>query len=201
MSEPLLSIMSLQNDHIGPIAFDLPVDKSLLLCGPSGSGKTLLLRSIADLDVNHADVYLEGVSRAVIDAPSWRRQVAYLPAESAWWGLRVGEHFENIETALFEQLGFDATVVDWEIKRLSSGERQRLALLRMLCRKPRVLLLDEPTANLDPDKTVAIEVVVQSYCQQHNAGFLWVSHDPLQHERLGVNQLTMYEGQLQEAGS
>ena len=201
MSESLLSIKGLHTDHIGPLAFDLQQNKSLLLSGPSGCGKTLLLRSIADLDVNQGDVRLQGIARDQISAPLWRRQVGYLPAESAWWGTRVGEHFEKIDTELFAQLGFDATVVDWEIKRLSTGERQRLALLRMLSRQPRVLLLDEPTANLDPDKTAAMEAVVQSYCRDHNAGFIWVSHDPQQRERLGASHLTMKNGRLQETGS
>ena len=201
MSSHLLSIKALHTSHVGPVSFDLDQNRPVLLSGPSGCGKTLLLRSIADLDVNQGDVSLDGVARDQISAPLWRRQVAYLPAESAWWGTRVGEHFENIDTELFAQLGFDATVVDWEIKRLSTGERQRLALLRMLSRQPRVLLLDEPTANLDPDKTAAMEAVVQSYCRDHDAGFIWVSHDPQQRERLGAGHLTMQNGRLQETGS
>jgi len=201
MDEPLLSIKALQTDHIGPLAFDILQHKPLLLSGPSGSGKTLLLRSIADLDVNQGVLRLEGVVRDDISAPLWRRQVAYLPAESAWWGKHVRDHFDALDTESFAKLGFDTTVMDWEIKRLSTGERQRLALLRMLSRQPRVLLLDEPTANLDPDKTAAMEEVVQSYCHDHDAGFLWVSHDPHQRIRLGAAHLIMYEGQLQEAGS
>jgi len=97
-------------------------------------------------------------------------------------------------------LGFDHTVENWEINRLSTGERQRLALLRALSRKPRVLLLDEPTANLDPDTTIAMEKVVQSYCSDSEAGYIWVSHDPQQRQRLGARQLTMLDGRLQESG-
>ncbi|HED17789.1 MAG TPA: ATP-binding cassette domain-containing protein [Gammaproteobacteria bacterium] len=199
MDEPLLNIRELHTEQIGPIAFDLIQQRPLVLSGPSGSGKTLLLRSIADLDVNQGEVRLEGVARDQISAPLWRRQVAYLPAESAWWGKHVGDHFEELDRESLASLGFDVTVVDWEIKRLSTGERQRLALLRMLSRKPRVLLLDEPTANLDPDKTTAIETLVQSYCNDQDAGYIWVSHDPLQRERLGAARLTMQDGRLQDS--
>jgi len=201
MTEPLLSIKTLHTDHIGPIGFDLRYDKPLILSGPSGSGKTLLLRSISDLDVNQGDVYLNGIARDQISAPLWRRQVAYLPAESAWWGRYVSDHFDGLDSELFAQLGFDVTVADWEIKRLSTGERQRLSLLRLLSRKPRVVLLDEPTANLDPDKTVAVEAVVQAYCRDHDAGYIWVSHDTEQRERLGAISLTMKDGRVQVSGS
>lgn len=201
MSTHLLSINALHTQHVGPVSFDLDQQRSVILSGPSGCGKTLLLRSIVDLDVNQGEVRLDGVARDQISAPLWRRQVGYLPAESAWWYSRVGEHFDHVDTQLFAQLGFDAAVADWEIKRLSTGERQRLALLRMLSRKPRVLLLDEPTANLDPDKTGAIEAVVQAYCSDHNAGFIWVSHDPQQRERLGARHLLMRNGRIQDAAS
>ncbi len=197
MSDSLLSIKDLQSGYIGPVSLDLVQGRPLVLSGPSGSGKTLLLRSIADLDLNHGDVRLDGIAREQISAPLWRRQVAYLPAESAWWRSRVGEHFESFDEQLFASLGFDKSVVDWEVSRLSTGERHRLALLRMLEREPRVLLLDEPTANLDPDKTAATEAVVQAYCREHDAAYIWVSHDPAQRERLGARQLLMHKGQLQ----
>ena len=201
MSTPLLSIKELRSNHVGPVSFDLDHHRSLLLSGPSGCGKTLLLRSIVDLDDNQGDVRLDGIAREQISAPLWRRQVGYLPAESAWWHSRVGEHFDHIDTRLFAQLGFDEAVADWEIKRLSTGERQRLALLRMLSRKPRVLLLDEPSANLDPDKTAAMEALVLAWCRDHDAAFIWVSHDPQQCERLGAQHLQMQNGRIQETAS
>ncbi len=201
MAEALLQIKGLHTDYIGPIGLDLVRNGNLVLSGPSGSGKTLLLRSIADLDLNQGEVFLEGVAREQISAPLWRQQVAYLPAESAWWGKHVGDHFNEFDTELLAQLGFDHTVEDWEINRLSTGERQRLALLRALSREPRVLLLDEPTANLDPDITIVMEEVVQSYCRDHEAGFIWVSHDPMQRQRLGVRNIIMQGGLLQGAES
>ncbi|MDX1335484.1 MAG: ATP-binding cassette domain-containing protein, partial [Gammaproteobacteria bacterium] len=77
------------------------------------------------------------------------------------------------------------------VSRLSSGERQRLALLRMLENSPRVLLLDEPTANLDRENTLLVENMIARYVQDHEAAAVWVSHDAEQQERLGVPVLIL----------
>ena len=82
------------------------------------------------------------------------------------------------------QLGFDASVLDWDITRLSSGEKQRLALARALSLKPRALLLDEPTANLDQTHSAAVETLVGTYRVDHGIPVLWVSHDGAQRRRV-----------------
>jgi putative ABC transport system ATP-binding protein len=82
------------------------------------------------------------------------------------------------------------------VARLSSGERQRFALLRLLANRPRVLLLDEPTANLDPDNVIRVEKLVATYMAAEGAGVLWVSHDPLQTTRVARRTLWMEAGRL-----
>jgi ABC-type multidrug transport system ATPase subunit len=97
-------------------------------------------------------------------APDWRRRVGLLPAESGWWADRVGAHFittndarnpATTPTPILARLGFEPDVLDWDVQRLSSGERQRLGLARLLLNRPEVLLLDEATANLDPTRLSA----------------------------------------------
>ncbi|MDZ7811294.1 MAG: ATP-binding cassette domain-containing protein [Arhodomonas sp.] len=128
------------------------------LSGPSGSGKTRLLRALADLDPWQGRLSLDGVDALAMPAPRWRASVMLVPSESAWWADRVGEHFPTRpDEDTLRGLGFDAEVMDWPVARLSSGERQRLALLRAAVRGPRVLLLDEPTANLDHSNVAAVE--------------------------------------------
>lgn len=154
------------------------------LTGPSGSGKSLLLRAIADLDPSGGTAQLDGAARDAMAAHIWRRRVGYLPADSAWWSDRVGDHFNDAHTYALEPLGFDDDVLNWSVARLSSGERQRLALSRLLSRTPDVLLLDEPTASLDADRTRSVESIVAGYTQAHAAPLIWVSHDAQQVQRI-----------------
>ena len=147
------------------------------MTGPSGSGKTLLLRAVADMDPHGGQVRLNGLSADQTSPELWRRQVALLPAESAWWHDIVGPHFETDPQQWLDLLGFDRSVLSWEVRRLSSGERQRLALVRLLELTPRVLLLDEPTANLDARNIERVEAVIGRYRNSHHPSVLWVGHD------------------------
>ena len=166
------------------VDLEIAAGERVFLSGPSGSGKTLLLRAIADLDPHPGEAWLNGVRRSALPAPEWRRQVGLLPAESHWWGDRVGEHFPPGATALFEGLGFGPETLEWSVARLSTGERQRLALARVLANRPQALLLDEATANLDPGNSERVERLVEAYRDEHGAAVLWVSHDPEQRARL-----------------
>jgi hypothetical protein len=74
--------------------------------------------------------------------------------------------------------------MSWEVARCSTGERQRLALLRTLMQAPAALLLDEPTGNLDQESTQRVEGLLTGYQRQRQAALLWVSHDPGQIERV-----------------
>ena len=96
-------------------------------------------------------------------------------------------------------LGFDSSVYNWSVERLSSGERQRLALLRLLANRPRVLLLDEPTANLDPENTGNVESLVREYLDSQRAACLWVTHGAGQKARIAGRSLVLDKSGLREA--
>ncbi len=95
------------------------------------------------------------------------------------------------------RLGFEPDVLGWSVARLSSGERQRLALVRLLAQSPEALLLDEATANLDPTSTDRVESVLDAYRKRHDAAVLWVSHDPEQRQRLGNRSLIIRDERLE----
>lgn len=194
-----LQLQALQTRHLKPV--DLFVDRGECVClsGPSGSGKSLLLRAIADLDPHGGTVLLDGVPSSRFTPPAWRRAVALLPAQNPWWLPRVGDHFCAGVPPDLQTLGFDRDVLSWDVERLSSGERQRLALLRLLCNGPRALLLDEPTANLDPGSGRRVEALVDAYRRRSDAAVLWVSHDPDQIERVADRSVRLSEHGLESA--
>jgi len=185
----LFEARHLSRATLGDLSFSLSESELVCLSGPSGAGKTLMLRSLADLDVNEGEVYLQGVLRELMPSTEWRRQVGYLAAESRWWSETVGEHFTRVEADILSQLGFEDEVLGWQAERLSSGERQRLALARLLSNQPRILLLDEPTANLDPVNTQRVERLVTDYLRRQRAACLWVTHAADQIERVASRAL------------
>jgi putative ABC transport system ATP-binding protein len=194
----LLEVRSLVRLHIN-VSFDLRRGECITLQGTSGSGKTLLLRAIADLDPSEGTVMLDGAPRESMPAPVWRRQVTFVAAEPGWWGDTVREHFAEWEEArpLVEKLGLSSTCAEWNVQRLSTGERQRLGLVRALARGSRVLLLDESTSGLDADATAAVEAMIAERAQG-GTGVVWVTHDADQARRLASRCFTMKDGRLIE---
>lgn len=197
---PRLQVDNLCIHAVGPVSLNIHMAECVGLYGPSGSGKTLLLRAIADMEPHGGKVYLDGTQQAQIAAPAWRRQVALLPAESMWWFDTVGEHFSAADSIPFECLGFEIDILTWPVSRLSSGERQRLALLRLLENHPRILLLDEPTANLDPDNTVRVEEMLKTYRKKTGAAVLWIGHHQAQLQRVADWTVALSRGVMVAGG-
>ena len=195
----MLSIQGLNRPGIQPFNLDLNVGECIALTGPSGSGKTLLLRAISDLDPNQGLVFLNRVNRNNFTAPEWRRAVGYLPSETGWWADDVGAHFPDHERAAAQlsELGIIPDALNWQVARLSTGERQRLALARLLLVRPSVMLLDEPTSGLDPDSEALVETIL---CQRLalETSIILVTHSTDQANRLAVRYLKMVAGVVSE---
>ena len=196
MSNPCLNISQLEYQFVGPLDFVVNSAQIIGLSGESGCGKSLMLRAIADMDEHKGDISLYGMLANEMTAPEWRHKVALLPADSQWWFDTVGEHFHRLDKNLLTSLGFDESALDWSIGRISTGEKQRLALLRLLENKPSVLLLDEPTANLDKKNTLVFESVVKNYLHENNACAIWVSHNMDQLDRVAESIFKLESGQL-----
>lgn len=193
----MLQVKGLKSELIGPLDLSVGSGECLLVRGASGAGKSLLLRAIVDLDPNIGNVQLDNQPRDAMPAHDWRKQVALVPAESGWWADRVGLHFDEPTEAakLFSQVGMPEEAVNWEVNRLSTGERHRLAIIRAIFGKPKILMLDEPTAALDADATDLVETLLQQQLER-GVGVLMVTHDSAQAERLAAHTLTMNAGQF-----
>ena len=200
MSALQFQVTGLSRLHLGPVDFGLSAGETVCLSGPSGSGKTVLMRALADLDPNEGKLELCQQSRETIAAPQWRRQVCYLPADSGWWMDTVGNHFTDPDSALplLVRLQLPDDVLTWPISRLSTGEKQRLALARVLLLNPKVLLLDEPTSGLNAEATQAAEAEIKEHTKTGSA-VLFVSHDAEQIARIADRTFVLENDTLSEA--
>ena len=196
---PLLDITQLKTGLIGPVDLLIAQGECVAILGPSGSGKSLLLRAIADLDPNDGEIRLNEHSRSEMPAHEWRRLVSLVPAESGWWADRVADHFkpEPDMSETLKDIGLP-DALDWQISRLSSGERQRLALVRALQGGPQVLLLDEPTAALDEVSTRIVEKILRRQLAR-GVIILLVTHDPEQAKRLARRRITLKNGRIADS--
>lgn len=189
------------------------------LRGATGAGKSLLLRALAQLDpVDEGELLLLGRPVGAWKPPAWRRRVAYLHQTPVLLPGTVEENLrapfawrENADRsfdadrvlARLEPLGRGRTWLERDAGDLSGGERQIAALLRALDVGPTVLLLDEPTAALDPSATGQLETLVRSWLDEADGdprAVLWVTHDEAQAARVGRRRLRLEGGRLREEG-
>ena len=198
----MLRVRQLANDFGGPFDLDLARGECVAVLGASGAGKSVLLRLIADMDVGTGAVTLDGFDRDRTSGPQWRRRVVYQAAEPAWWAPDAAAHFRPGDLAqvhaLLPMLGLSLDLMDVDIARLSTGERQRLALVRSLAVGPDVLLLDEPTASLDAASTAAVEALLRERMDSGLAVLL-VTHSREQAARMGQRAFDMIDGALHPA--
>ena len=195
----MLTIRGLTRPGLEPFDLELAAGEAVAVLGASGSGKSIMLRAIADLDPNDGIVALGTRTRNGMAAPEWRRLVTYLAAESGWWGEKVSSHFDDPAAgqSLFPALKLANDAMNWDVPRLSTGERQRLALARVLTLTPQIMLLDEPTSGLDAETVRAVEAVLQERLEA-GAGMLFVTHDEDQARRLARRCLRLSAGCVTE---
>lgn len=187
-----LTVQNVAGPHLPPVSFNLTSGDVLTVRGPSGVGKSQLLRALADLSEHTGLITLDGADQSATEPAEWRKRVVYVPAESGWWADIVSAHFPVAPPAEWlARLSLSSELLEAPVERLSTGERQRLALLRALMLQPKVLLLDEPTANLDPRNTEAMVQLVADYVQSEGAAVVWVTHDATEQGRLGAHVLQM----------
>ena len=194
-----LRVVNLRSHLAGPFDLTIEAGECVAVTGPSGAGKSLFLRMIADLDPSEGEVFLDAIERRSLPAPVWRRRVVYSAAEPGWWSESIQDHFrgEAIEfaRAMAPRLGLAPGLLNGPVVRLSTGERQRQALIRAIAVASPVLLLDEPTGALDEDSTQRVEAVLRE-CLATGVMIAMVTHSPEQAARIGHRHLRMTDRQL-----
>jgi putative ABC transport system ATP-binding protein len=199
-----------------PTDFALLEGQRAAITGPSGSGKSVFLRTLALLDAaDDGFVTWRGERIARARIPAYRRRAAYIAQPPAMLDGSVEDNlrypytlaayrdvsFNRDEAArLAEAAGRSADFLDKMASDLSGGEAQIAALVRVLQLAPDVLLLDEPTASLDPASALSIEALVANWSNADAArACIWVSHNPEQAARVASRHLFMSAGVLTEA--
>jgi ABC-type multidrug transport system fused ATPase/permease subunit len=188
-----LEDVALARGSLRGISLTLRGGELTALQGPSGIGKTSLLRAIVRLDEPaQGRVRVDGTDAREIDPRALRRRVGFVAQFPA---MLPGTVRDNLAYALPEPTedaglaralaaaALDAGFLGRDAGRLSGGEQARVAIARALTRDPGALLLDEPTASLDPEATAAVEELLRRLAARGLA-LLVVTHDAAQAERI-----------------
>jgi ABC-type methionine transport system ATPase subunit len=190
--------------------------ESFCILGGSGAGKSMLLRTIVRLhEPDDGEVLLDGSTICALDPSDLRRRISMVqqsPAmlegtveDNLMFGLRLAGVPEERAKARTAQALSDAAMDDAFLcrraEKLSGGERQRVAIARAYALRPEVLLLDEPTAALDPRRTREVERSIRQLHKASNLTMVIVTHDIEQARRLGDRTVLMRRGKVVAEGN
>jgi len=170
---------------------DLEVQKGevLALVGPSGSGKSTLLRVMNRLlELDGGSIMFKGKNIRNIDPMDLRRAAVLVPQESVMlpgtvrdnviYGPRLAGMTEACDvTGCLRDAGLSGKFADKDASKLSGGEKKRVSIARALALRPEVLLLDEPTAGVDPKRVEKVERTIIGFAKELKLTVVWVTHD------------------------
>ncbi len=187
------------------LTLDLGPIGCTVVMGPNGSGKSLLLKLLHGL-IAPAAGRIDWGGQAPADVTSRQALVFQKPvllrrsvAANMDFVLRARGKDRGRRDAWLDHVGL-AHKAHQPARLLSGGEAQRLALARALATEPEVLLLDEPTASLDPASVIAIERIVDDACRR-GVRIIFVTHDPGQARRMADDVVFLHRGRVAEHAS
>jgi tungstate transport system ATP-binding protein len=194
-------------DHL-----DIRRGEMLALVGPSGAGKSTLLRLLNFLEPStEGEIRFAGVTvQAAQEAPlALRRRITTVAQRplllrrsveaNVAYGLRLRgvRHYHRDVAAALAEVGL-TDLAKQPARTLSGGEAQRVALARAMILRPDALLLDEPTANLDPYNVDLIEQIITRLNREHGTTIVLVTHNVFQAHRLAERVALILDGRIVE---
>ena len=191
--------------HIEDITFEVQQGAYGIVIGPTGAGKTTLVEAIAGLiPTTHGRLVLGGTD--LTHAPPEKRRLsivyqhAYLfPHMTVRENVAYGSIGSRTTVEMLERFGL-GEVAGRDVRVLSGGERQLVALARALARRPEVLLLDEPFAALDPRRRVIVRRELRTIYFERRFTVLQVTHDFHEAGLLGDVGVVLDRGRLLQVG-
>jgi ABC-2 type transport system ATP-binding protein len=209
----VLSVLGLRREFgatvaVEHVAFDVGAGEIVGLLGPNGAGKTTTISMILGvLTPTAGTILIDGVDIArersrALARTNFAAAYAPLPGNlTVAQGLRIFGLLYGVQAlparidALIEQFDLQA-LRDARCGVLSSGEQTRAGLAKALLNQPQLLLLDEPTASLDPATARDIRARIRAYAAQGRAGVLWTSHNMYEVEEVCHRVLFLSHGRM-----
>jgi len=203
---PIKVIPVLSNVHL-----TLEKGEVVALVGPNGSGKSTLLEILASILTptsgtityfgknlpDHRSDVLQHIAYASssMELPPQLTLYTYLDLHAQLYGISKNERTHYIEKYL-TYFGLTA-LRSREPSRLSSGQKARISLIRAFLTHPKIMLLDEPTAHLDPESSQEIRAFIKDYKKEHPLSILFSSHHMDEVTDIAHRVLTMNNGMIQ----
>src|ERR1700739_2564530 len=171
------------------ISFSVKRGEIVGLLGPNGAGKTTTISMILQvLEPTSGSIIIDGTDakkdrRTALSSTNFAAVYAQLPGNlTVRQDLRIFAMLYGVRNAaerireLLQMFDLEA-FADTKAGLLSSGEQTRVTLAKAMLNKPRLLLLDEPTASLDPSTAKDIREKIRAFAQTGESGILWTSHN------------------------
>ncbi|HET7585060.1 MAG TPA: ATP-binding cassette domain-containing protein [Gemmatimonadaceae bacterium] len=188
------------------VSFTVPAGRYGVVIGPAGSGKTTLLETLAGVVAARSGrVLLDGRDATAL-APEARHvgfvyQHGYLfPHLSVEENIAYGARSRVVARTMAERL-VATPLLHRDVRSLSGGERQMVAIARALAREPRILLLDEPFSALDPSRRARVRREVRALHREQGMTVLQVTHDFTEAGLLGDVAILLDHGRVLQSGS
>lgn len=210
---PVLAVTHLSKSYggitaVAGISFSVGHKEIVGLVGPNGAGKTTIINMILGvLEPSEGTLHIDGINLAAnrsraLQCTNFAAVYAPLPGNlTVYQNLRV---FGLIYGVRELGIRIDAVLEQFELDRfrdvkcgvLSSGEQTRVGLAKAMLNNPRLLLLDEPTASLDPAAARDIRTRIHEFAARGSAGILWTSHNMYEVQEVCDRVLFLSHGRI-----